>query len=278
MPDTYPCQPSHGACAVKHALPDHLGPSSPRSGTRARPCRAAAMTASPRIRSGAVRPRHDPSCSRAPGSGRRDHPSRRHVPAGGRIRGRRSPGSGGPVAIRSAGRRPACSGLEGGPPRDGAPGRVPPEGRRELPGERHGRDPADPPAPSPDAPAEPDTRGGVRPVAEPGPGEPDRGVARPAVAGPRDALPAPGPAAPPRATSSSCKSRARSPSTSARSWASVSAAASSRRRGPAGSSAGARLTATATSPAATAPAGGSRSTRPKRSSSGRSTAGWPTSG
>ena len=109
-------------CRMNSVLPR------PGAGTRARPHRAAATTAPPHVRSGAARPRHDPSRSRAPGSGGRDHPSRRHVPAGGPVRGRRSPGFGGPVAIRSAGRRPACSGREGGPPRDDAPGRVPPEG------------------------------------------------------------------------------------------------------------------------------------------------------
>src|SRR4051794_5631961 len=85
------------------------------------------------------------------------------------------------------------------PSRDDALGRVPPEGHQELPGERHDRDPADPPAPLPDALAEPDTQGGVWLVAEPEPGELDRGVAQPAVAGLRDALLALGPAALPRA-------------------------------------------------------------------------------
>src|SRR4051794_31861531 len=85
------------------------------------------------------------------------------------------------------------------PSRDDALGRVPPEGYQELPGERHDRDPADPPAPLPDALAEPGAQGGVRLVAKPEPGELDHGVAQPAVAGLRDALLALGPAALPRA-------------------------------------------------------------------------------
>jgi hypothetical protein len=51
-----------------------------------------------------VRPYHDPSCSRASGSGGRGHSSCRHVAARQR-RGHRRPGSGAPVAIRRAERR-----------------------------------------------------------------------------------------------------------------------------------------------------------------------------
>jgi site-specific DNA recombinase len=70
---------------------------------------------------------------------------------------------------------------------------------QQLAGERHDRDPADPPTSLPDALPEPGAQGGARLMAEPEPGELDHGAAQAAVAGLRDALLAVGPTTLPRA-------------------------------------------------------------------------------
>jgi hypothetical protein len=63
---------------------------------------AALTAASPHIRS-SLGSDHNPSCSRASGSGWRDHPVKRRLSAKERIRGHRPPGSGEAVAFSFAG-------------------------------------------------------------------------------------------------------------------------------------------------------------------------------
>ena len=95
-----------------------------------------------------------------------------------------------PARIQRAGRDPVRGiasglrslGLEGGACWDDALGRIAPERDQELAGERHDRDPADPPTPLPDARTEPDAQGRGWLMAEPEPGELDQGVAQAAVA------------------------------------------------------------------------------------------------
>ena len=64
---------------------------------------AALTAASPHIRSSLWGSDHNPSCSRASGSGWRDHPVKRRVSAREFIRGHRPPGSGEAVAFSFAG-------------------------------------------------------------------------------------------------------------------------------------------------------------------------------
>ncbi len=64
---------------------------------------AALTAASPHIRSSLAGSDHNPSCSRASGSGWRDHPVKRRVSAREIIHGHRPPGSGEAVAFSFAG-------------------------------------------------------------------------------------------------------------------------------------------------------------------------------
>ena len=104
---------------------------------------------------------HNPSCSRASGSGWRDHPFSRRVSARGLIRGHRPPGSGEAVAfsfagmglvikpllecwsgIEPSGHAGACR-LEHGALGNDALGDIAPQGDEEFAGQRHDGDAAD---------------------------------------------------------------------------------------------------------------------------------------